>query len=132
MPNCFFEGSIAANTSLAVSQSPRLDDGIFTSSEEVLDDQNHLNSGNARQNNNGGGGDNNKSSASLDGDGDNDRASVMSWGDEIRPSSAQANPLNRMCTGALSRAEVRLNGTSGSAGSDSGGELIRRQSRDQF
>jgi hypothetical protein len=33
-----------------------------------------------------------KSSASLDG-GDNDRVSVISWGDEIRPASAQANPI---------------------------------------
>ena len=84
--------------------------------------QNHLNSQNQHKNSS-------KSSASLDG-GDNDRGSVISWGDEIRPASAQANPINRMCTGALSRALVRLNGTSGT--SDNGGELMRRQSSPVF
>lgn len=111
---------------MAVSQSPRLDDGIFTSSEEVLDDQNQLSTDGQRHNN--------KSSASLDG-GDNDQGSVISWGDEIRPASAQANPINRMCTGALSRALVRLggnSGSSGSSGSDTRSDLIRRQSSPVF
>jgi hypothetical protein len=46
--------------------------------------QNQLNTPNQRQNN--------KSWASLDG-GDNDRGSIITWGDEIRPASAQGRIL---------------------------------------
>jgi hypothetical protein len=126
-------GSIAATTSLVVSQSSRLDDGIFTSSEEVLDDQMHSpNSGDAVPHQQ----QNSKSSGSLDGDGD--RGSIISWGDEIRPASAQANPVSRMCTGAFSRALVRLSGdvssrsSAASTSSTDSSELIRRQSSPVF
>jgi hypothetical protein len=126
-------GSIAATTSLVVSQSSRLDDGIFTSSEEVLDDQMHSpNPGDAVPHQQ----QNSKSSGSLDGDGD--RGSIISWGDEIRPASAQANPVSRMCTGAFSRALVRLSGdvssrsSAASTSSTDSSELIRRQSSPVF
>ena len=127
-------GSIANTSSLAVSQNSRLDDGIFTSSEEVLDE--HMNSPPPQQQQQQQQQKQTKSSGSLDG-GDGDRGSILSWGDEIRPASAQAGPISRMCTGAFSRALVRLSGdvatsvsSSSSSGSDS--DLVRRQSSPVF
>lgn len=110
-----------ATSSLVVSHNTRLDDGIFTSSEEVLDD-NSLppnSTGDTRQ----------KTSSSLDGD--RERGSVISWGEEIRPASAQANPVSRMCTGAFSRALVRLGGESHTTNVADNG-LRRRQSSPVF
>jgi hypothetical protein len=90
---------------------------LLCSSEEVLDDHSLPQNGDPRQ----------KACTSLDGD--RDRGS---WGDEIRPSSAQANPVSRMCTGAFTRALVKLSGDCEPLGRSVEPGLRRRQSSPVF